>query len=156
MKFLADDDRFGIVITPTEYRTPTEGRRFYRFQLVVDGVLLGDTEPCIIGSAMNRLGNLHTLNDRRLSSGLSNPTKLMELLQVDEELHDPASLSLAESLDNWLLYGYRYEENVVFMAREYQSPEIFGDVLAVAIDSFVYDSLFEMALIYWIQCDATL
>ena len=65
MQFLADDDRFGIVIAPAE------GQHMYQFQLVIDGHTLGDAEPCIIGSAMAGLGSLKALSDPRLSLALS-------------------------------------------------------------------------------------
>ena len=149
MKFADDDDRFGIILTPAE------GRHFYQFRLVIGGQIIGDTEPGIIGSAMNRLGHLHALNDTRLSSDLSDPEALMRLLQVGDELHDATTLSISESLDNWLLCGYRYEGNVFFVAREDPVYETSGDVLAVSIDQSLYDSIFEMAHIYWSKCEAT-
>ena len=37
MKFLADDDCFGIIVTPTGWR------HMYQFRLVIDGRLIGDT-----------------------------------------------------------------------------------------------------------------
>lgn len=148
MKFVDDGDRFGIILTPAD------GRHFYRFRLIVGGQIIGDNEPSIIGSAMNRLGHLHALSDRRLSSGLSDPDALMQLLQVDDELHDATTLSISESLDNWLLCGYRYAGDVFFVAREDPAHGTSGDVLAVSIDQFLYDSIFEMAHIYWAKCEA--
>jgi hypothetical protein len=148
VKFVDDDGRFGIILTPED------GQHFYRFRLVIDGRVIGDTDPCIIGSAMNSLGHLHALSDRRLSSGLSDPDALMQLLQ-DDEFHDATTLSIAESLDSWLLCGYRYEGSVVFVAREDSVRDTSGDVLAANIDQFLYDSIFEMASTYWTKCEAT-
>lgn len=148
MKIVDDGDRFGIILTPAG------SRHFYQFRLVVDAQVIGDTEPSIIGSAMNRLGHLHELNDRRLSSGLSDPGALMRLLQVDDELHDGTTLSISESLDSWFVCGYRYEGSVFFVAREDPGHGTSGDVLSVSIDQYLYDSIFEMAHIYWTKCEA--
>jgi hypothetical protein len=126
----------------------------FQFQLVVGGRLVGDSEPCIIGSAVKRLGRLKKLNDRRLAPDLSDPAAVMRLLQADDKLHDATTLSLSESLDNWLLRGYEYDGNVVFMAREYRVSETSGEVLAVIIDSSVYGSLVEMFRTYWTMCEA--
>ena len=116
MKFLADDDRFGIVVTPAGWR------HMYQFRLVIGGRLIGDAEPCIIGSAMMRLGSLTTLSDPRLSLALTDPAALIRLVastgeldiesgeepdSADTDLHDGTVLSLAESLDSWLVLGFR-------------------------------------------------
>jgi hypothetical protein len=149
VKFADDDDHFGIILTPAA------GRHFYQFRLIVGGQIIGDTEPSIIGSAMNRLGHLHELSDHRLPSDLSDPDALMRLLQVDDELHDATTLSISESLDSWLLCGYRHDGHVFFVAREDPVHGTSGELLAVSIGQFLYDSIFEMAHIYWTKCEAS-
>jgi hypothetical protein len=148
MKFLTDDDDFGIIVTPAG------SPHMYQFRLVVNGRALGDREPCIIGSAVKRLGRLKKLDDSRLDPGLADPATLMRLLETDDELHDATTLSLSESLDNWLLRSYEYEGNVFLMACEYRVLEASGEVLSVTIDSSVYCSLVEMFRTYWTKCEA--
>jgi hypothetical protein len=130
VKFLADDDRFGIVVSPAGCR------HMYQFQLVINGRLIGDAEPCIIGSAITRLGDLKTLSDPRLSLGLSDPAALVRRVasigeldiesgeepdSADTDLHDGTVLSLAESLDSWLVLGFRHARSVVFLASQYRT-----------------------------------
>jgi hypothetical protein len=161
VKFLADDDRFGIVVTPAGWR------HMYQFRLVIGGRLIGDAEPCIIGSAMMRLGSLTTLSDPRLSLALTDPAALVRLVayaggldiesgegpgSADTDLHDGTVLSLAESLDSWLVLGFRHDRGVVFLA-SYRAGGALGPVTAV-IEPPVYDSLVEMARVYWAKLEA--
>ncbi len=162
MKFLADDDRFGIVVTPAGWR------HMYQFRLVIGGRLIGDAEPCIIGSAMMRLDSLTTLSDPRLSLGLTDPTALVRLVastgaldiesgeepdSADTDLHDCTVLSLAESLDSWLVLGFRHDRGVVFLAT-YRAGCAPGPVTAAVIEPSVYDSIVEMARVYWAKLEA--
>lgn len=163
MKFLADDDRFGIVVTPAGWR------HMYQFRLVIDGCLIGDAEPCIIGSAIRDLGDLKALSDPRLSLGLSDPAALIRLVaaiggldiesgeepdSADTDLHDGTVLSLAESLDSWLVLGFRHDRGVVFLASEYQGDGVLGPVAAAVIEPPAYDPLVEMARVYWAKLEA--
>jgi hypothetical protein len=163
VKFLADDDRFGIVVTPAGYR------HMYQFRLVIDGHLIGDAEPSIIGSAIRRLGDLKALSDPRLSLGLSDPAALVRLVtsagaidiesgeepdDADADLHDGTVLSLAESLDSWLVLGFRHDRSVVFAASQYQAGGVPGPVAAAVIEQPEYDALVEMARAYWAKLEA--
>jgi hypothetical protein len=162
VKFLADDDRFGIVVTPAGWR------HMYQFRLVIGGRLIGDAEPCIIGSAMMRLGSLTTLSDPRLSLALTDPAALVRLVasagrldiesgeepgSADTDLHDGTVLSLAESLDSWLVLGFRHDCGVVFLA-SYRAGCALDPVTAAVIEPPVYDSLVEMARVYWANLEA--
>lgn len=57
--------------------TPTRWQHMYQFRLMIDGRLIGDTRPCIIGTAIKRLRDLETLGDPGLSLGLSDPAALV-------------------------------------------------------------------------------
>lgn len=163
MKFLDDDDRFGIVITPTGWR------HMYQFRLVIDGRLIGDAEPCIITSAIDGLGGLTALSDPRLSLGLSDPAAFVRLVRsigrldiesgeepdsADDDLHNGTVLSLAESLDSWLVLGFRHDRSVVFLASEYRADGAPGPVAAAVIEPPVYNQLVEMARVYWAKLEA--
>jgi len=163
VKFLADDDRLGIVITPAE------GRHMYRFQLVIDGHVVGDAEPCIVGSAMKGLGSLKAPGDPRLSLALSDPAALVRLVtaigerdvesgdepdDADVDLHDSTVLSLAESLDSWLLLGFAYDGRVVFLASQYREGGARGEVITAVIEPLAYGSLLEASRAYWAGLEA--
>ncbi len=163
MKFLADDDRFGIAVTPAGCR------HMYQFRLVINGRLIGDAEPCIIGSAIMRLSDLKTLSDPRLSLGLSDPAALVRLVasiggldiesgeepdSVDTDLYDGTVLSLAESLDSWLVLGFRHDRSVVFLASQYRTGGALDPVTAAVIEPPVYDPLVEMSRVCWAKLEA--
>jgi hypothetical protein len=163
VKFLGDDDRFGIVITPAE------GQHMYQFQLVIDGHTLGDAEPCIIGSAMEGLASLKALSVPRLSLAFSDPAALVRLVttigeadvesgdepdEADVDLHDSTVLSLAESLDDWLLLGFTYDSHVVFLASQYRDAGAAGEVITAVIEPSAYDSLLAASRAYWTSLEA--
>ena len=147
MMFSTDDGRLGVIIIPAG--TP----HMYQFQLVVDGFVLGDCEPCIIGSAMKRLSSLKKLSDARLSPGALSTDALISLLSTDSELHDAATLSLAESMDNWLLRAYKYEDLVVFVGREYRPVEGLPRTIFSVLDETSYDTIIEAAGSYMREND---
>jgi hypothetical protein len=53
--------------------TQLGGHRMFRFQMVIDGQVVGDEEHCIPGSAMHRLGNLRHLDNERLHGIAADP-----------------------------------------------------------------------------------
>jgi hypothetical protein len=143
MRFLTDDGRFGFLVTPLT------GHGMFRFQLVIDGQLIGDTEPCFLGTAMYQLGNLPHLDDERLGLLSSDPDVVLSSLLSEEQLHDRATLSLAESLDLWLIHGYVYEGNVVMIARGDEDGSLAGPTWISVVRSAEYDSVFDAAHRYW-------
>lgn len=148
MRFSTDDRRLGVIVSPA-------GRpHMFQFQLVMNGQVLGDSEPCIIGSAMKRLSSLRKLSDDRLSPGALSSEALMGLLEADEELHDATTLSLAESLDSWLLRAYEYEGQVVFVGRRYRPAESSPELVLAVVDAASYSSLIAKARSYWHACNA--
>jgi hypothetical protein len=147
MRFLSDDGRFGFLVTPLA------GRGMFRFQLVIDGRLIGDTEPCFLGTAMRVLGNLPHLNDERLGLLSSDPDVVLSALLSEEQLHDPTTLSIAESLDRWLIHGYVYEGNVVMIARGDEDGLLTGPTLISIVGSAEYGPVFDAAYSYWSKVD---
>jgi hypothetical protein len=143
MRFLTDDGQFGLLVTPLT------GRGMFRFQLVIDGRLIGDTEPCFLGTAMGNLGNLPHLDDERLGLLSSDPDVVLSALLSEEQLHDPATLPLAESLDHWLIHGYVYEGNVVMIARADEDGSLAGPTWISVVGSTEYDAIFDAAHSYW-------
>ncbi|WP_405799371.1 hypothetical protein [Streptomyces sp. NBC_01506] len=143
MKFLTDDARFGFLVTPLK------GRGMFRFQLIIDSQLIGDTEPSILGTAMARLGDLTHLDDDRLDLLSSDRDALLAVLLNEEELHDRTTLSIAESLDDWLIHGYVYKGNVVVVARGDEDGSLMGPTLVAVVKSAEYDQIVDAARSYW-------
>ncbi|WP_327326008.1 hypothetical protein OG735_28630 [Streptomyces sp. NBC_01210] len=143
MRFLTDDGRFGLLVAPLK------GRGMFRFQLVIDGRLIGDTDPCILGTAMARLGNLTHLDDDRLDFLFSDMDVVLSALLTEEELHDRTTLSIAESLDDWLIHGYVYKGNVVMVARGDGDGSLTGPTLVSVVASAEYEPIIEAARSYW-------
>lgn len=148
MRFSTGDGRFGVIVSPAG------SPQMFQFQLVIQGRVLGDSEPCVIGSAIKRLSSLRKLSDDRLSPGALSSKALMGLLEGDEELHDATTLSLAESLDNWLLRAYEYEDQVVFVGRKYRPAGASPEIVLTVVDASSYGSLIAEARSYWHACNA--
>lgn len=142
MRVSTDDGRFGFILSPV-------AGKMFRFQLIVDGRSIGDNEPCILGSAMHRLRHLQVLDDQRLTRLFDDPAAVSSALRSDESLHDAATLSLAESLDGWLVHGYIYNGQAAILAQEYVRGELAGPILVSALDMAEYDLIFAAAHDYW-------
>lgn len=142
MRFLTDDGSFGFLVTPLP------GHDMFRFQLVIGSHLIGDSEPCILGSAMYRLGHLDRLDDERLSQVLQDPGGVMSTLESDE-FHDAAVLSLAESLDGWAVDGYVHHDSVVMLARQYHRQVATGPILVSVVVRTEYDPIVDAMHSYW-------
>lgn len=149
MKISTDDGLFGFVLAPLS------GAGMFRFQMIVGGRLIGDTEACILGSAMYRLSNLRRLADERLGRVFEEPGAVVSALCTNDGLHDAATLSLAESLDRWRLHGYVHDGKVNVLAQGYnQSGEVEGLVLASVVNVPEYELMIETVRHYWQHAEA--
>lgn len=146
MRFLTDDGLFGFRVAPTA------GRGLFRFQILIDDKLMGDEEPCILGSAMTRLRILHEMDDDRLDPARSSPGNLISILRSNEILHDAAVLSISESLDSWLLYGYVYNEKVTILGQMYLSNGAMGAATAAVVSRGEFESVVTIVRTYWSSC----
>jgi hypothetical protein len=143
MRISTDDERFGFIVTHLT------GRDMFRFQLIISGQVIGDSEPCILGSAMKQLGNLRTFDDERLAELSSDPAAVIFALRTDQFLHDASTLSLAESLDEWMVNGFIYDGRVVMLAQDYRDEAAPGVLLTSLVDTVEYDSIFHAVHGYW-------
>ncbi|WP_435132845.1 hypothetical protein [Actinacidiphila sp. bgisy144] len=71
----------------------------------------------------------------------------------EEELHDPATLSLSEAQDGWLVQGYVYEGSAVMSARPYEGASLSAGALISVVRWAEYASVVETARRYWAQED---
>jgi hypothetical protein len=123
----------------------------YRFQLIIHGELVGDTEPCFLESAMRSFGHLHQLDDSRLGRISADATAVMATVDSDDVLHDAALLQVAESLDGWKIRGYLYEGDATVLAQKYASGPggVEGPILVSIVPLAEYCSVFGASRDYW-------
>lgn len=100
MRFVSDDGLFGFLLSPSGMQ------RFFRFQLVVGGELVGDSEPCIAGSAIGPLEQLLKLSDPRLDHERFTAAEVENVLSSDHQLNDASLQNFAESLDVCLVRAF--------------------------------------------------
>ena len=143
MRFSTNNGCFGFIVAPLT------GRHMFRFQIVIESQVIGDTDECILGSAMAVLANLKQLDDKRLARLSVDPAAVLSILRFDETLHDKAVLSLAESVDGWLICGYAYEGNVTMLAQKYEDVNLVGRVLVAVVPVAEYDAIVGAARGYW-------
>ncbi|GAA2038534.1 hypothetical protein GCM10009839_45150 [Catenulispora yoronensis] len=145
MRFTTDDSAFGVLVSPRP------GYGLFRFQLLLNGELIGDAEPGMLGSAMARLNGLAVLDDPRLEDPTADAAATLELLLADEDLGDPTLFAVAESLDRWHVRAYRFADQVAFLAAPV--PEEDGAPLgpvSVSVVSFAeYEPIATEARRYW-------
>ena len=104
---------------------------------------------------MAGLANLKNLDDERLAQVSADPAAVLSTLRFDEVLHDSAVLSLAESVDRWLICGYVYEGNATMLAQEYDGNRLVGQVLVSVLPVIEYDAIIDMVRSYWSKVDET-
>jgi hypothetical protein len=145
VRFATDDGRFGFLVEPTSYSA------MYRFQLIVAGELVGDEEPSFIESAMSTLSELPRVEDHRLDAAPSDPAAALAILQNDDELHDATTLSIAESLDRWLVCAYVHDGSAAFLVRAYAEEDdvLIGPLLTSFVPIADYNAVFREAQEYW-------
>jgi hypothetical protein len=95
------------------------------------------------------LRNLPLLDDERLGLISSEPVVVTSALRFEEELHDAATLSLAESLDRWSIHGYVYKGSAVMLAQKYSENAAAGPLLISVVQAAEYDSIVDMVHYYW-------
>lgn len=145
MIFATPEGNFGFVVA----KLP--GQHMFQFQLILDGHLVGDREPCIIGSAMAALGELPCLEDQELDLLPSDPASVASFLDSDAELHDATTLSIAESLDCWWLRGYVHGGAAVILARERRQGQSVGEFIVSVVSWAEYKDAHGAAYDYWLS-----
>jgi hypothetical protein len=144
LRFLDDSGRVGLLVSPVL------GDRMFRFQLVVDGQLVGDQDGCILGSVMTQLKNRPRIDDKRLDLLDADPVQFMELLAVDEFLHDSTIMSSVESLDRWTVYSYVHAGRFIIVAQEVAGQDA-SPIFVAGIDEAEFNSIVDAARRYWLE-----
>lgn len=149
MRFLTDDGEFGFLLSPLS------GREMFRFQMIIGGRLIGDSEPCMVGTAMKQLASRPELEDERLSQLSIDPGSVLSVLRTDERLHDSTTMSLAESLDHWVINGYVFGGRFVMLAQEYKEGTPDASARISIVDVAEYDALVGALRNYWLRIGDT-
>jgi hypothetical protein len=146
MRVSTDDGLLGFIVTPVT------DSGLYRFQIIIGGEIVGDTEPCFLESAMRSLGTLYQADDVKMGE-IADPASVLARIESDDLLHDAALLQVAESLDGWKVRGYVYEGNAMLLAQAYitGSSATKGSILVSVVSLAEYLSVFDVAHSYWAQ-----
>ena len=145
MRFSTDDGRFGLIVTKLA------GWHMFRFQMIIDGRVIGDADECIIGSAMARLTNLGQLEDSRFAALSTDPAAVLSVLETDEVLHDIAVVSIAESLDQWLICSYVCRDTATMMAQELRGDDLVGPILVSTVPVADYSTVMDAVRTFWLK-----
>src|SRR5256885_734995 len=142
MRFSTDDGRFGFIVTPVN------DLGMFRFQVVIGGQLVGDTEPCILGTAMKQIGKLCRLDGNNPDQVIADPAGALAALRSDDKMHDARMLSLAESLDRWRVFGYLSGENAILLAQKDEGSAVAAVILSV-VPVIQYEAIVDAVRTYW-------
>lgn len=144
MRITTSDGTFGFVIEPTE------AADFQIFQLVIDSEVIGDREPCILGTAMRQLRNLAVLDLGPLGpSGFSAP-EILSTIKSRDDWNDATLRHLAESIDRWDLRGYSTGSEAVFIARP-NGPNDVQVLLTAVVPLSDYVPIVDVLVQHWEQ-----
>jgi hypothetical protein len=103
MRFSSDDERFGVLISAS---SGAADPRFFRFQLILRGTVIGDVDDSLVYHAVQQLGRLPHADGHRLSASVGDPSELLRIALTDEDVHDQLIRSWSESLDRWILVAF--------------------------------------------------
>jgi hypothetical protein len=143
MRFTTDDGEFGFIVMPVG------GRGMFRFQIVLQGSVIGDEEPCFLTTAMKQLRSLPRFDEEAFRPGLAEVAAIASRLRVDEDRHDASAISLAESLDRWHVFGYVSGGNVVLLAQEDGSEP--NSVLASVVELQTFEQIMDVVIACWMN-----
>jgi hypothetical protein len=127
----------------------------FAFQLVVDGQVIGDDEPAILGSLMRELQHRPSVDAHQLPDARSSPASAVETLLADEQ-YESAMLRGAESLDRWLVWLYTQQSHAVALAQAVDGNDRTGPILVSVIDVTDLRSLLDAVVRYWTEANASM
>ncbi|MFF5247887.1 hypothetical protein ACFY3V_26670 [Streptosporangium sp. NPDC000095] len=99
---------------------------------------------------MTQLKNRPNIDDKRLDLLDVDPAKFMELLAVDEFLHDSTIMSSVESLDRWTVYSYVRAGRFIIVAQEVTKENV-SPIFVADADEVEFNSIVDAARRYWLE-----
>ena len=143
MRISTDNSEFGVLIG----RAGSHDHRFFRFQLIVAGEVIGDQQPGILGSAMHRLEQVPLVADPRLAVPEADPDRVLVTAYADPALHDEVLFCHAASLDGWQIVSYQHDQRVVWVARS--DGECTNPTLVATVPLADYQEVVGEISTYW-------
>lgn len=134
-----DELAFGVLLSPSDRP------RFWILRLLVNGDLIGDCEPCMVGSAVPIIARrppFAAIDPR------GNRTTVLNLLRSDAH-HDATLYPLAESFDDWEVRLYSTDQEVVVVASSDVSQGETADLRLVAVAIDEYMAVVSTIASYW-------
>src|SRR5581483_10528659 len=120
VRFMTNEGEFGILLAKSSAGTaeanPATCR--FRFQLLLDGHLIGDEEPCIPGSAFGHLRKPFRIDPAQWPDLPAEPERMYAYLDADATLHEQTRAPQAQSLEGWSTKQFVTGSRVVLLARE--------------------------------------
>ena len=147
MRVTTSDGSFGFLVESTD------SPKFFVFQLVIDAQVLGDREPCILGTAMQQLQDLPTVSIDASPGNETLASGLLSELQANDESSDATLLPLAESLDALQLRGFINGSTVTFLAQQGGATEQSTSPILTSIPVPEYDAIVAAIVTYWTAAD---
>lgn len=144
MRISTDDQAFGVIITAPSAALDD---RFFRFQLVVSGEIIGSAEPSIIGSAIHFLQHVTQVEDARLADPETDPDGAIATALGESSIHDRVVFSHAESLDSCQVVAYEHGAEVMWLARTYGSKH--ERTVIARVTAADYDEVVRQVAAYW-------
>jgi hypothetical protein len=127
-----------------------------RFQLIVDGRLIGNDGPEFAYSAYQELSHLPRSSDPRLGRPGENVDVVLDVLRAEDGLDDHGLLQLTEAQDDWRVEGYFHGDDAVVLAQRIEGPSLVGPVLIAVVPCAEYAAIVEAARRYWAGDDPRL
>jgi hypothetical protein len=145
---MTEDGSFGVIISAAGAGYDS---RFFSFQLIVGGQTIGDSEPSVIWSAVDRLSHLPVLDDPRLNEPTRDPQVALEAVLTDEQCNR-ALFDGAESLDGWIVAAYVHTSTIVWLTQQIGSDsKRVGPIKAAVIKDADYNSIANRVRAYHAQ-----
>jgi hypothetical protein len=116
--------------------------RFFRFQLIIGGTLIGDASDSIVYSGVQDLRRLSMSTDPRLSRTGFDGAAILALAIGDKVLHDRLIHQWTDSLDQWSVAAYTTEDMAVWIAQGIDGRgNLDGPVMATQVPISAYEDI---------------
>ena len=138
MRVTTADGSSGVIISPSSLGTDS---RFFIFQLVISGRLIGNDQPSIVWSAVDRLSKLPSIEDPRLDNPAKDARGTLDAILSDEQCNSAVFVG-SESLDGWIVAGYMHADAAVWLAQRVEPDHRrTGPLMFATVDKIEYTQI---------------
>lgn len=152
MRFLTNEGEFGILLAKASNGAEADpAMAVFRFQLLLDGELVGEAKPCNPGPAFGNLRKPCRLDADRARGLPGGPEALHAYLHADALLHAGTKGPRAASMDGWACHLFVAGSRVALLARDRRGPErdAAGAVRSCSVGIEDYFDVVGCAFEYW-------